>query len=44
MIPIFHQIKEFEPAVTGVQAYPITEYQPVYFVTNSFEDAQRKLT
>jgi len=37
------EIREFEPAVTGLQEYPITEYQPVYFVTNSFEDAQRKM-
>jgi len=38
------ELREFEPAVTGDQEYPITEYQPVYFVTNSFEDAQRKLS
>lgn len=37
------EIREFEPSVTGLQEYPITEYQPVYFVTNSFEDAQRKM-
>merc|ERR1712021_233282 len=34
----------FDPAVTGLQKYPITEYQPVYFVTSSFEDAQRKMS
>ncbi len=33
----------FEPAVTGSTKYPITEYQPVYFVTDSFESAQQKL-
>merc|ERR1712038_1748146 len=37
------KIREFEPAVTGEQEYPITEYQPIYFVTESFEDAQRKM-
>ena len=37
------EIREFEPAVTGEQEYPITEYQPIYFVTESFEDAQRKM-
>jgi phenylalanine-4-hydroxylase len=26
-----------------VQEYPITEYQPVYFVAESFEDAKTKL-
>merc|ERR1719435_403525 len=36
--------REFDPAVTGLQKYPITEYQPVYFVTSSFEDAQRKMS
>jgi len=30
--------------VTGMQKYPITEYQPVYFATGSFEDAQRKMS
>merc|ERR1711973_490527 len=25
------------------QEFPITEYQPIYFVTESFEDAQRKM-
>merc|ERR1712180_284218 len=37
------EIREFEPSVTGEQEYPITEYQPIYYVTNSFEDAQRKM-
>merc|ERR1712142_729668 len=36
--------REFDPAVTGLQKYPITQYQPVYFVTSSFEDAQRKMS
>merc|ERR1712223_1965438 len=36
--------REFDPAVTGLQKYPITEYQPIYFVTSSFEDAQRKMS
>lgn len=37
------EIKPFDPYVTGVQKYPITEYQPVYFLAESFEDAQQKL-
>ena len=36
--------REFDPSITGVTEYPITEYQPVYYVTNSFEDAQRKMS
>jgi phenylalanine-4-hydroxylase len=38
------EIREFDPEMTGTQKYPITEYQPVYFATNSFEDAQRKMS
>lgn len=37
------QIKEFDPAVTGLQKYPITEYQPIYFVSDSFESAIEKM-
>ncbi|RKP20409.1 tyrosine 3-monooxygenase [Rozella allomycis CSF55] len=33
----------FDPAKTCVQKYPITEYQPVYFVAESFKDAQEKV-
>ena len=35
--------KEFDPYVTGLQSYPITEFQPLYFVTESFESAQQKM-
>merc|ERR1712029_1139587 len=38
------EIRDFDPATTGIQKYPITEYQPVYFATGSFEDAQRKMS
>ncbi|GBP94449.1 Protein henna [Eumeta japonica] len=37
------ELQEFEPEVTGLQKYPITEYQPIYFVANSFEDAKDKM-
>lgn len=37
------EVLPFDPHVTGVTKYPITEYQPKYFVTESFEDAQLKL-
>lgn len=37
------EMKAFDPAVTGEQKYPITEYQPVYFVADSFQNAQKKM-
>lgn len=33
----------FDPEKTSVQKYPITEYQPVYFVAESFEDAKDRV-
>ncbi|XP_061662605.1 phenylalanine-4-hydroxylase [Syngnathoides biaculeatus] len=33
----------FDPEKTCVQKYPITEYQPVYFVAESFEDAKDRV-
>lgn len=33
----------FDPEKTSLQKYPITEYQPVYFVAESFEDAKEKV-
>jgi len=37
------ELKPFEPEKTGIQSYPITEHQPIYFVTESFEDAKQKM-
>uniref|UniRef100_U5EJU9 phenylalanine 4-monooxygenase n=1 Tax=Corethrella appendiculata TaxID=1370023 RepID=U5EJU9_9DIPT len=37
------ELREFEPAKTGEQKYPITEFQPVYFVADSFDDAKEKM-
>lgn len=37
------ELKEFEPSKTGEQKYPITEYQPIYFVSDSFESAKEKM-
>jgi len=37
------EVADFDPSVTGETEYPITEYQPKYYVTRSFEDAQRKM-
>ncbi|XP_012685708.1 phenylalanine-4-hydroxylase [Clupea harengus] len=36
-------ILPFEPEKTSLQKYPITEFQPVYFVAESFEDAKEKV-
>lgn len=37
------ELLPFDPHVTGAQKYPITSYQPVYFLAESFVDAQAKL-
>ncbi|XP_056445389.1 phenylalanine-4-hydroxylase [Gadus chalcogrammus] len=37
------QLCPFEPAKTSLQKYPITEFQPVYFVAESFEDAKERV-
>lgn len=37
------EVRPFEPAKTALQKYPITEYQPVYYVAESFEDAKDKM-
>lgn len=34
----------FDPQVAAVTKYPITTYQPLYFVTESFEDAKKRMT
>eukprot|EP00795_Rhopilema_esculentum_P005258 gene5258-405_t len=35
--------RAFDPEKACVQEYPITKFQPVYFVANSFDDAKEKL-
>jgi len=37
------EIRPFEPAKVALQKYPITEYQPIYFVAESFKDAQLRV-
>ncbi|XP_076032905.1 phenylalanine hydroxylase isoform X2 [Oratosquilla oratoria] len=37
------ELRAFEPVKTGLQKYPITEYQPVYYVTESFDEAKQKM-
>lgn len=37
------ELREFDPETTGQQKYPITEYQPIYYVADSFESAKEKM-
>jgi phenylalanine-4-hydroxylase len=37
------EILPFDPKMTGVQSYPITKYQPTYYLSETFEDAKDKL-
>lgn len=37
------QLKPFDPFEACKQKYPITEYQPLYFVAESFQSAQEKM-
>ncbi len=36
-------IMPFDPFRVATQPYPITEYQPTYFIAESFKDAKEKL-
>lgn len=36
-------ILPFDPETTALQKYPITTYQPTYFLAESFDDAKEKL-
>lgn len=38
------ELRPFDPPKTALQKYPITEYQPVYYVAEDFEDAKEKMT
>jgi len=37
------QVKEFDPVTTAVQEYQDEDYQPIYFVADSFERAKQQL-
>jgi len=37
------ELRPFDPFQACEQKYPITEFQPVYFVAESFKDAQQKV-
>ncbi|KAA0173718.1 hypothetical protein FNF27_04867 [Cafeteria roenbergensis] len=39
----FPKYKPWEPEVAAVQEYPITTYQPVYFVAESMQDAKERM-
>ncbi|XP_067646341.1 protein henna isoform X3 [Eurosta solidaginis] len=36
------QLRDFDPVVTGSTKYPITQFQDVYYVAESFESAKEK--
>ena len=35
--------KDFDPSMASVTKYPITSYQPLYYVAKSFKDAQARI-
>ena len=37
------EVLNFEPHKTALRKYPITEFQPVYYAAESFEDAKEKM-
>ncbi|XP_056430528.1 tyrosine 3-monooxygenase-like [Hyla sarda] len=37
------EVKPFDPEVTAIQSYQDNSFQPVYFVSESFEDSKAKL-
>jgi len=38
------EIREWDPFAAAKQEYPITKYQPLYYLAKSFEDAKNKMT
>ncbi len=43
LIAPFPQVLPFDPFVAAQTDYPITTYQPTYFLATSFEDAKEKM-
>lgn len=37
------EIKDFHPTTTAVQEYQDEDYQPIYFLADSFEKAKEQL-
>lgn len=35
--------KQFDPEEVANKGFPVTEYQPLYYITESFDDAKDKL-
>ena len=42
-MPTCPEIKAWDPAVAAMQDFPITTYQPVYFLAESLHDAKMKM-
>ena len=42
-MPSRPEIKPWDPAVAAMQDFPITTYQPVYFLAESLQDAKLKM-
>jgi phenylalanine-4-hydroxylase len=42
-MPTCPEIKPWDPAVAAAQDFPITTYQPVYFLAESLQDAKVKM-
>lgn len=38
------ETRSFEPEKTALQDYPITQYQPLYYIADSFKDAKDKMS
>lgn len=41
--PAFPEYRPWEPAKAAVQGYPITKYQPMYYVADSLADAKHRM-
>ena len=37
------EVRPFDPVKTAEQKYPISTYQPIYYISESFEDAKEKV-
>lgn len=38
------EVKDFDPSeIVKIPEFPITKYQPLYFIANNFEDAKLKI-
>ena len=37
------EVREFDPEKTAVQPYPITSFQPIYYIADSFKSAKDKM-